>query len=127
MADHLLSLGMFVFGMDAIAFSELDRRASFRHATSDVYGARARGQYLGAGEEGITLTGVLVPEIMGSYSDIETLRAMGLEGDLHSLVTGDGEVLGTFRIINVDDRWRGLIAGGRGRAADFAVDLQRAD
>ena len=52
---------------------------------------------------------------------------MGASGEAWPLTLGNGEVLGDFVILNVDDRWRDIIAGGRGRVMDFAVDLMRVD
>lgn len=127
MSDHLLALGLFVFSIDTLAFNELQRRTSYRHGKTERQGARAASQYLGQGDEAITLSGKLVPEIAGHSSHIDTLRDMAATGDHWPLVTGAGEVLGSFRIVQVDDRWQHIIAGGLPRAIDFGIDLERAD
>jgi phage protein U len=127
MNEQLLSIGMFVFGLPRIAYEELERRASWRFGETDRFGARAASQYLGPGPETITLNGVLVPEIAGSYGDIERLREMAATGESWPVLLGTGEVLGTYRIDNIDDRWRNIIGGGLPRAVDFAVDLTRVD
>jgi len=127
MNEHLLTIGMFVFGIPRVTYSELERRAGWNWGKNERYGARAAAQFLGPGEEKITLNGVLVPEIAGSFSDIERLREMAASGEAWPLTLGNGEVLGDFVILNVDERWRDIIAGGRGRVMDFAVDLMRVD
>lgn len=126
-SNHLIALGLFIFGMDGLAYQELDRRKSWRHGKNPRFGAMDAGQFTGPAEESITLTGMLVPEVAGQPSDIDTLREMGDTGDAYPLVLGNGKVLGNYRIINVDDRWRNLIAGGDARAIDFALDLDRAE
>lgn len=127
MPAHLIALGLFVFGIDSLAYDELQRRASFRHAKTERHGVRAASQFLGPGEEAITLTGRLIPEIAGRRQAIEDLRAMAMTGETHELVLGTGEVLGQFRILAVDDRWQTLLPGGLPRAIDFAIELERAD
>lgn len=125
-SDHLLALGLFAFGMDTIAYQEFTRRASWRHPSAPRYGALPASQYVGPAAREITLQGVLIPEFSGSYSDIDRLHEMADLGEIYPLVTGSGDVLGEYKIIAIDDRWRELIKGGLGRAADFAIDLEEA-
>ena len=73
------------------------------------------------------MNGMLVPEIAGSFGEIEHLREMAGAGEIYPVVLGDGTVLGHFRIAQVDDRWSNLIGGGRARTTEFAVDLIRFD
>ncbi len=127
MNNDLLALGMFVFGMHSLPYQELERRSSWKHGKTPRYGARDAGQYLGAGEQTITLNGLLVPEIAGQFSDIGTLHEMAGAGEIYPLVLGTGDVLGEFRILAIDDRWRNLVIGGVPRHVDFAIDLDRAD
>lgn len=124
---ELLTLGMFIFGMDTLAFSELQRMKGWRHATSERFGARAASQYVGPGEDNITLSGVLVPEIAGSYGAIDRLVEMADTGDNWPLVDGSGNVLGNYRIVKVDQRHQVIMAGGKPRKIDFAIDLERHD
>lgn len=124
---ELLSLGMFVFGMDTMAYNELERRMDWRHAKSERFGARAAAQYVGPGEDMVTLSGQLVPEIAGSYASIDRLIEMAGSADSWPLIDGNGNIWGEYRIIAVDQRQRNIMAGGFARATDFAVDLERAD
>lgn len=126
MSDRaLLTLGLFVFAMDSLPFQELQRRTDWRHASSERFGARPASQYAGPGEDKVSLTGTLVPEVAGAYSAIERLREMADSGDSWPLVTGQGTVLGNFRIVAVDERQTLHLAGGLPRRVEFAVDLER--
>lgn len=127
MPEHLLSIGMFIFGVPRTAYQELERSASWRWADTERFGARPASQFLGAGDETITLNGVLVPEIAGSFGDIERLREMAAAGEVYPVVLGTGEIIGDFRIERIDDRWRNIISGGLPRVVDFVVDLKRVD
>ena len=122
----LLSLGLFVFGMDSLAFAEIDRRMNWRHATSERFGARAASQFAGPGEDAITLTGVLVPEVAGSWSALTRIEEMAATGDQWPLVDGDGRVLGVFRILSLDTRGSGILPGGWARKTEFTLALERA-
>lgn len=124
---ELLSLGMFVFGMDTMAYSELQRRMDWRHAKSERFGARAAAQYVGPGEDTVTLTGLLVPEIAGSYASIDRLIEMAGSADSWPLIDGKGNIWGEYRILAIDQRQQNIMAGGFARTTDFAVDLERAD
>lgn len=123
----LLTLGLFVFAMDSLPFNELQRRTDWRHAKADRHGLRPAAQFIGPGEDKVTVTGTLVPEIAGSYSSIERLREMAASGDAWPLVDGAGNQLGLFRIMAVDERQTAHVPGGLARKIDFAIDLDRAD
>lgn len=127
MTEHLLAIGMFIFGMPRTAYEQMERRASWRWADSERFGARAAAQFLGPGEETITLNGMLVPEIAGSYSDLTRLKEMAATGEVFPVVLGTGELLGEYRIDSIDDRWSNIVGGGLARTIDFSVDLTRVD
>jgi uncharacterized protein len=127
MTEPLLALGLLVFGMDSLAYDEFERRSPYRHGVTERHGVRPAGQYLGPGVETITLSGRLVPEIAGRYSSIERLREMAASGELWPMVLGTGDVLGDYRIMNIDERWGDILGGGVPRLIDFGLDLERAD
>jgi len=124
---HLLTLGMFLFGIDAMAYSELSRRTSWRHATSERFMARPASQYLGPGEDNITLAGRLMPEVSGQFVAIDIVKAMADTGDDYPLVDGLGRVLGHFRIVRIEENQIGIMGGGLPRGVDFVIDLERVD
>jgi len=124
---HLLTLGMFVFGMDTMAYDELTRRITWRHAETERFGARPASQYVGPGEDAITINGLIVPEIAGSYSAIDTLIGMADTGDSFPLLDGLGRVLGNFRIDHFEDAHHGIMAGGIPRGRAFTIELARVD
>ena len=125
MTDHLVAIGMFVFGVDGPTFEELERRVDWKWEASPRYGERDALQFTGPGEDKISISGLLVPEIAGAYSDIEKLREMGDSGEVQDVVLGTGKVLGQYVIKAVDDRQQYFLAGGVPRQVDFAVDLLR--
>lgn len=123
--SQLLTLGMFVFGMDTMAYSDLQRRITWRHEQSERHLARAASQFVGPGEDTITLAGHLVPEIAGSYGAIDRLIEMADTGEHWELMNGIGVVLGQFRIMGIDQTHVSVMGGGVPRAIEFSIELQR--
>lgn len=123
----LLTLGMFLFGIDSAAYDRLTRRRSWRHGTSERFGARPASQYLGPGEDNITLAGRLVPEVAGQYVALQIVQTMAETGDDYPLVDGLGRVLGHFRIVSLEEDQLAIMAGGLPRGVDFTIDLERVD
>lgn len=123
---ELMTLGMFLFGMDSFAYQSLQRSRSWRHGVTERHGARDASQYLGPGPDTISLAGLLVPELGGTYSAIETLAAMADTGQSYPLMDGYGQILGQYRIIAMDEDHLAIMAGGIPRHVDFSMDLERA-
>jgi phage protein U len=126
-AAHLLTLGMFLFGMDTMAYSELTRRLDWRHPSADRMGARPARQYAGPGEDAITIAGLIVPEVAGSYTAIATLIEMADTGQAWPLMDGLGRILGAFVITNLELTDHAVMAGGIPRARDFTLTLTAVD
>ncbi|WP_260925396.1 phage tail protein [Novosphingobium sp. 9] len=124
---QLLTLGLFVFGMDTIAYSDFQRRMSWRHERSDRFKARASSQFTGPGEDAVSIAGLIVPEVAGNYGAITTLIEMADTGGNWPLLDGFGTVLGHFEIDRIDQTHRTVLAGGIPRAIDFVLELTRID
>lgn len=123
----LLALGLFTFGIDTLAFDDLQRRASWRHATSPRIGTRDASQFTGPGEETINIPGSVYLEIADGRVSIDELRRMADTGDAWSMVDGRGYVYGAFVITGLDERRKAFFPDGTPRQIDFAIDLLRVD
>lgn len=124
---HLMTLGMFIFGMDTIPYQDLQRRISWRHEESERFGRRAASQFAGPGDDSITIAALVVPEVAGSYGAIDRLVEMADTGDNWPLVDGLGRVLGQYRIDAIDIGHVGIMAGGLPRGQNFTMELKRVD
>lgn len=122
----MLSLGLFIFGFDTIAYQELSRRTDWRHAANERLGARPAYQFLGPGLDTISLPGVLMPELTGPNTSIQQMRDMAAPGDAYPLVQSDGSVIGQYMITAVDERKSVFLPGGGARRIDFVIELERA-
>lgn len=123
----LLSLDQFTFGMETLPWQELQRQTQWKHRGSSRVGARDARQYLGPGEDVVTINGVLVPEITGDAVYLDDLRAMADAGDAYVLVDAAGNVYGAFVIEYVNETQNGHKKDGTPRRIDFTVGLSRVD
>jgi uncharacterized protein len=127
MNTTLMSLGMFAFSLPTLAHDELQRRTDWRHARNARVGARDAVQFVGPGEEQITLTGTAVAELQDGRASLDALRDMADQGDTWSLVDGRGRVFGAFVITAIDERHSLIGPDGTPLKIDFAIDLLRVD
>ncbi len=73
----LMSLGQFVWGINTLAYQQLQRQTNWRWAAQNRVGQRPARQFVGEGDDTITLSGWLSPELVGDRNSIDTLRYMG--------------------------------------------------
>lgn len=124
---QLLALGLFVFEISTLAHQELQRKTDWRYARSPRIGARDALQFLGPGDETVSLSGAVYAEIADGRVSLDQLREMASAGEALPLVDGRGEVFGNFVIEAIDERHAALMADGRPRRIDFGIDLLRVD
>lgn len=123
----MLCLGLFVFELDSLSYQELQRRSSWKHATQPLVGARNAKQYLGQGDDIITLTGVVVPEFKGDPASLSMLRAMADQGAAWVLVEGTGIIYGAFVITELQETRTLFFVTGEARRIEFTITLERVD
>lgn len=124
---HLMALGMFIFALPTLAHDELQRKTDWQHARSQRVGARDATQFLGVGDETVNLSGSVYAEITDGRVSLDDLREMANDGEPLPLVDGTGTVFGNYIITAIDERHAALMADGRPRRIDFAIDLLRVD
>lgn len=123
----MLAIGMFVFSLHTLAYQEFQRKTAWRHASSSRVGARPARQFVGPGDETITLPGVLLPELAGSMMSLDVLRLMGDSGKAWPVVDGNGRVHGLFVIESLDETGTLFFADGTPRRIEFNLQLTRVD
>lgn len=123
----LMAFGPFAFGMQTAAYDELRRQMQFKHGAAVRVGERDNYQYLGAGEEILTLSGTVAPGVSGTLASITQLETMGLGGQAYVLVDGAGYVYGVYFIQSLETTQRYLFPDGTPRRVDFSLTLCRSD
>ncbi|KAF0810425.1 phage P2 GpU protein [Alcanivorax sp. S71-1-4] len=123
----MMTLGMFVFQRSSVPYQELNRQTDWRHASNARLGARPVRQYIGPGDDNITLSGELRPEITGGSMSLDALRAMGDTGKAYVLIDGTGRLYGLYEVDSLSETQREFFEDGTPRAIRFSLALRRSD
>jgi phage protein U len=113
----------YYFNLDTAAFDELRRQTSFRWAGQERLRRSVAQQAVGLGEEKITLKGAIFPGHKGGIKQLNTLRSIGRNLQPLNLVTGYGEVLGNWCLVNIEEEQSHLLAGGIPRKQGFSLEF----
>jgi phage protein U len=123
----MMSLGQFVFSLNTLAFEELKRQTTWRHPSNSRVGQRPARQFVGPGDDLINLTGVQVPEFMGTRQSLPQLRDMADSGRAWAMVDGAGGVYGAWVIEGISETGSVFVAQGVPRRVSFDLSLARVD
>lgn len=123
----MMALGMFTFGLPTIAYQELQRTTEWRHGSTSRIGTNPASQFLGRGEDTITLPGTLLPGLVGSPLSLDTLRLMADTGKAWPLVGGTGKIFGAWAITSISETQQIFFEDGTPRRYEFTINLKRID
>ncbi|MGA4641290.1 phage tail protein [Stutzerimonas stutzeri] len=123
----MMALGMFVFSLETLAYQEFQRQTEWRHGSTSRIGTNPARQYLGRGDDSITLPGVLLPALAGSQLSLDALRTMADTGKAWPLVEGTGKIYGTWIIESLSETRTLFFRDGQARRIEFTLSLKRID
>lgn len=123
----MLALGMFVFSLHTAAYQEMQRQTGWRHSTSSRVGTNPASQFLGLGEDAITLPGIILPELAGTVLSLDALRQMAGTGKAWPMVEGTGRLCGLWVIDNLTETRTIFFPNGAARRIEFTLSLKRID
>ena len=123
----MLALGMFVFMRQTLPHQTLQRDAEYRWPSNSRVGKRDSFQFLGPGEEKITLAGTLYPELTGGKLTMTAIRLMADQGRAWPLLDGTCTIYGMYVINNISETGSLFFADGTPRKIDFTLTLTRVD
>lgn len=122
----MMSLDRFVFSLQTAPFKELQRQRNWKHRTSARVGTRDASQYTGAGDDTITLNGMVAEENdIGARASLDELAKMGDTGDAYVLVDGKGVVYGAYVIESLNETASYHTADGVARKIEFNLSIKR--
>lgn len=122
----LITLGEFVFWALGTPYETIDRDTRWRVPTSQRVSQRPLLQFVGPGDDRITINGTLYPQLTDGAASIEDLRRLGDEGESMPLVDEAGWVYGLFAIESLRERQAAFMWGGP-QKIDFTLSLVRDD
>lgn len=123
----MMVLGMFVFSLPTLAYHELQRQSEWKHPSASRVGTRDAFQYTGPGDDTITLSGWVAPELAGTLYSLDALRLMADSGKSWILIQGTGKIYGTFVITSMSEGKTILGKDGDPQRVDFSIGLKRTD
>lgn len=123
----MLTLGLFVFQRQTVPYQLLQQNLDYRWPSNRRVGLRPAYQFLGLGEEKITLSGVLLPEITGGVLSLLILKTMAAQGKAWPLLGGDGTIYGMYVVASLTQTHSVFFSDGRARRIEFSMTLHRVD
>ena len=123
----MLALGMFVFSLSTLAYQELQRQTAWRHPASNRVGAAPARQFIGRGDDSITLPGILFPELAGTPLSLDALRLMANTGKAWPMIEGSGRIYGLWVIESLSETKTLFFRDGTPRRIEFTLSLKRID
>ena len=120
----MMIFGMFVFSIPTATYQSLQRSTSWRYASNSRVGEAPAYQYLGPGEDTITMDGSIVPEF-GSQLSLTALRLMGNTGKSFPLIAGNGKIYGLWKLDSVDETQTYFFKNGKPRKVEFSLKLSK--
>ncbi|HHX6290680.1 oxidoreductase [Pseudomonas aeruginosa] len=123
----LMAFGMFVFSLETAAYQDFQHQTEWRHGSTSRIGTNPARQFLGRGDESITLQGVLLPALAGSVLSLDTLRSMADTGKAYPLIEGTGRIYGVWVIESLSETRTIFFGDGAARRIEFTLSLKRID
>lgn len=124
----LMCLGQFPFTTDTLTFTQIQRQRSWQYADNSVAKGRKKRQFIGSGDDTVSLPGLIYQEHgIGNRFAIDDLAAMADTGQGFVLVDGSGYLYGVFTIDSIDETKEVLLFDGVPRKIDFTIKLTRVD
>ena len=120
----MMIFGMFVFSLPTATYQSLQRSTSWNHVSNNRVGDMPAYQYVGKGEDTITLDGSIVPEF-GQQLSITALRVMGDTGKSFPLIAGNGKIYGMWKIDSVEETQTYFYKDGLPKKVEFSLKLTK--
>ncbi|WP_192457697.1 phage tail protein [Musicola keenii] len=121
----MMMLGLFPFMLSTTPYQSLEQQLTWRHVKNERVGKFARYQYVGPGDDKVTLSGELYPEITGGDMSLSMLTAMASTGKAWPLIEGTGRIYGMYVITGINETRSLFFDNGKARHISFSLSLER--
>lgn len=120
----MMALGLFVFSLHTSSYQELQRVTNWRHPSNSRVGTAPAYQFIGKGEDTITLKGTVYHELTWVRSALDVIRAMADTGKAYTLIEGTGTFYGLVIIESLDETKTFFFKDGAARKTEFTLTLK---
>ncbi|MBG6205374.1 phage protein U [Labrenzia sp. EL_126] len=113
--------------IDTFPFSanNVTRRSSADWATKPLLNGLKNAEFMGEGDDYLTLRGHLLPAKIGGLTELEMIRGHMTSGAALPVMRGDGTPLGTFAIMSLQERHSDLLRDGIGAQIRYTIRLKK--
>lgn len=123
----MMIYGMMPFMRQTLPYGELQQNIDYRWPTNSRFGLRPAAQFIGPGDEKITLSGELRPEITGGAISLLTVRLLADEGMAWPLIGGNGVIYGMYVVESISNTHSEFLSDGSASKILFTLSLKRVD
>ncbi|HFF1488605.1 TPA: phage tail protein, partial [Escherichia coli] len=123
----MMIFGMFVFELKTLPHQQIQQSKTWRHVRNERINRSAAWQYIGAGDDQITLSGMLYPEITGGEVSLTLLNTQAYTGCPWPLIDGTGQIYGMYVITGLQTTRSELDRYGKAKKIEFSISFQRCD
>lgn len=123
----MMIFGMFVFELKTLPHQQIQQSKTWRHVKNERINRSAAWQYIGAGDDQITLSGMLYPEITGGEVSLTLLNTQAYTGCPWPLIDGTGQIYGMYVITGLQTTRSELDRYGKAKKIEFSISFQRCD
>ncbi len=123
----MMLLGNYCFSLATAAYQDKKRNTEYRWSQTDNQPHSKLVQFIGSGNDTLTLHGVIFTEYKGGLAQVDGMRSEAAKGKPLFLIQGDGQVLGQWIILAIEETQTHCDAQGNARQIDFSLSLQAYD
>lgn len=123
----LMIYGQTPFMAKDVPFDRLERDRQWNWASNNRVNNTPAYQYIGKGEESISLSGILMPEYTAGALSLENFRKMADQGMPFLLMTGYGQVYGYYFLDSIKETHSEYEGSGIAQKIEFSLSLRKAD
>lgn len=102
---------------------EMGRSASADFAVKPLIGTLPGREFIGEGDDKITLSGQLLPFKTGGLTEVEVAHGFRQSGQRLPVMRGDGKMFGWFAIESIQETHRELDRNGVGWIVKYTISL----
>ncbi|MFV0645188.1 MAG: phage tail protein [Sphingomonadaceae bacterium] len=123
----MMSLGYFLFTLQSLPFQKMAHKRDVRFANNERFGAADAWQFIGPGQEAISLSGVSAYGITSAKASSARLNSMMQDGRALPLIDGLGNLFGQYILTSFDLDKTVYQKFGQARRVAWTLELQRVD
>ncbi len=121
----LYTIGALNLDTRPFSVDEVQRSASADFANKPVMGGLVAREFMGEGEDTLSVSGQLLPFKIGGMTELELAHGLRRAGQMLPVQRGDGARLGWYTIDKITEGHKELMRDGVGFFIRYSIDLTK--